>query len=318
MRLLVAQICALNEREHIGDVIRSIPREIPGIQEVRVLVIDDGSRDDTGDVARAAGADRVVRHVNRRGLARAFQTGLDTALEWGADVIVNIDADGQYRGEDIPALVADIVAGRAEIVIGDRQVRALTHFSPAKRSFQLLGSRVVRLASGLRVSDAVSGFRAYSQEAALRLYVAPLFSYTIQTLVQAGKLNLAVTSVPITARETPRPSRLQRNMFDFMIQQAIVLGRTYVAYEPMKTFLGLALPFLLAGAVLIGRVIVLGLARNGQFANVPSLVAGSIGLVIGLLLGTTALITDRIRENRRLLEEILYRQRRAQVPHRTP
>lgn len=313
IRLLV-QLCALDEQECIADVIRSIPRAIPGVDIVTVVVIDDGSTDDTARVAIAAGADKVVRHPHRRGLAQAFQRGLDEALRLGADIVVNIDADGQYRGEDIPSLIRPILAGTAEIVIGDRKPGTLSHFSPAKRSFQALGSAVVRTASGLNVHDAVSGFRAYSREAALRLFVAPLFSYTVQTLVQAGKLGLAVTSVPIDARETTRPSRLQKNMRHFMTQQAVVLARTYVTYEPVKTFLGIAAPFLLVGVILLARVVILGILRNGQFANVPSLIGGTISLLIGLLLCVTAIIGDRIRENRRLLEEILYRLRRAEVP----
>lgn len=314
MSLLIAQICALDEQECIADVIRSIPRVIPGVDRVTVIVIDDGSTDDTARVALEAGADKVVRHPHRRGLAQAFQRGLDEALRLGADIVVNIDADGQYRGEDIPALIQPILGGTAEIVIGDRRPQTLSHFSPVKRSLQAAGSSVVRVASGLAVRDAVSGFRAYSQEAALRLFVAPLFSYTVQTLVQAGKLGMAVTSVPIIARETTRPSRLQKNMRHFIAQQAVVLARTYVAYEPVKTFLGIAAPFLVVGVVLLARVVIIGILRNGQFANVPSLIGGMISLVIGLLLCVTAIIGDRIRENRRLLEEILYRLRRAEVP----
>jgi len=277
-------------------------------------VVDDGSTDDTARIAVAEGVDKVVRHSHRRGLALAFQHGLDVALRLGADVVVTIDADGQYAGEDIPSLIEPVVAGTAEIVIGDRRPGSLHHFSPLKRRLQALGSSVVRMASGIAVNDAVSGFRAYSREAVLRLFVAPLFSYTVQTLVQAGKLGLIVTSCPVVSRETHRPSRLQRNMAHFVMQQAVVLARTFVAYEPVKTFLAIAAPFLSIGIILVLRVVILGVLRDGQFANVPSLIAGAISLLIGLLLSATAIIGDRIRENRRLLEEILYRVRRSEIP----
>jgi glycosyltransferase involved in cell wall biosynthesis len=311
---LFVQLCALDEREHIGAVIHEIPRQIEGVSSVTVVVVDDGSADDTGAVARAAGADEVVRHTQRRGLARAFQTGLDYCLSHGADIVVNIDADGQYRGQDIPALIAPILTGQADIVIGNRQTAQLTHFSPFKRAMQRLGSRVVAMASGLSMPDAVSGFRAYARDAALRLFVTPQFSYTVQTLIQAGKLGMAVTSVPITARETTRPSRLHKGTWNFIWQQAMVLMRTYVTYEPIKTFIGLAIPFLLVGIVLITRVIVIALARGGVFGNVPSLIVGGISLLIALFLIMTGILADRIRENRRMLEEILYRTRRAERP----
>lgn len=311
---LFVQLCALNEREHIAAVIREIPREIPGIACVSVLVVDDGSTDDTVEVALAAGANYIAQHNGNKGLARAFQTGMDTCLSHGADIVVNIDADGQYRGEDIPALIAPILARRADIVIGDRQTQILEHFSPAKRRFQKVGSRVVQIAAGIQAPDAVSGFRAYSREAALRLFVTPLFSYTVQALIQAGKLGLTVHSVPIVARETTRPSRLHKGTLHFIRQQAMVLMRTYITYEPLTTFVGLSVPFLLMGLALIVRVIVIALGRGGQFGNVPSLLAGVISLLIGLLLVVTGIIADRIRENRRLLEEILYRVRKEAVP----
>jgi glycosyltransferase involved in cell wall biosynthesis len=310
MSHVIVQLCALNEREHIGAVIDEVPRQIPGVTRVSVLVVDDGSTDGTTEVAKAAGADIVIRHNQRKGLARAFQTGIDACLAHGADIIVNIDADGQYRGADIPNLIGPVLKHQADIVIGDRQTRTLGHFSPAKRLLQGLGSRVVQTAAGIRVSDAVSGFRAYSREAALRIYVSRIFSYTVQSLIQAGKLGMSVATVPITARETVRPSRLHKGILHFVSQQTVVLVRTYITYEPIRTFLGVAAPFLILGVVLIARALFFALQRGGQLANVPSLLIGSISLVIGLLMATTGLIADRVRENRRLLEEILYRVRR--------
>lgn len=308
---LFAQVCALNEEESIAGVIRSIPRHIPGIASVTVIVVNDGSTDNTVEQAVHAGADLIVHHAGNKGLARSFQDGLDTCLEHGADIIVNIDADGQYRGEDIPALIEPIRRGQADVVIGDRQVGSLEHFSPAKRLLQKLGSWTVQQASGVSVPDAVSGFRAYSREAALRLFVTSQFSYTVQTLIQSGKLGLVVASVPITARHTPRPSRLHRGTLHFISQQALILLRTYIAYEPIRMFGALAAPFLLVGAGLLARLLLRFAEQGWQLpGNVQSLIVGSISLAIGLLLLITGIIADRVRENRRLLEEILYRTRR--------
>jgi hypothetical protein len=308
---LFVQICDLNEEETICQLIRSIPRTIPGLQSVSVIVVDDGSTDRTVEKAIEANANCIVRHASKKGLARSFQDGLDACLERGADIIVNIDADGQYRGEDIPALIAPILRGQADVVIGDRQVSNLEHFSPAKRMLQRLGSWIVQQASGISVSDAVSGFRAYSREAALRLFVTSQFSYTVQTLIQSGKLGLVVASVPINARHTPRPSRLHRGMLHFISQQALILLRTYVAYEPIKMFGALATPFLLTGVGLLTRLLLRFAEQGWQLpGNVQSLIVGSISLALGLLLLITGIIADRVCENRRLLEEILYRVRR--------
>jgi glycosyltransferase involved in cell wall biosynthesis len=313
---LFVQLCALDERDNIARVIREIPRYIPGVTSVTVVVVDDGSSDGTGEVALAAGADEVVRHTQRQGLARAFQTGVDFCLVHGADIIVNIDADGQYRGQDIPTLIQPILSGEADIVIGNRQTHSLAHFTPLKRILQRMGSQVVQIASGLEIPDAVSGFRAYSREAALRMFVTPQFSYTVQTLIQAGKLGMAVASVPIVARETTRPSRLHRGALHFIVRQAGVLVRTYVTYEPIKTFFGLATPFLVVGLFLIGRVVAIALSRGGQFANVPSLIIGTISLLIALFFIMTGVLADRIRDNRSMLEEVLYLVRRQRMTSR--
>jgi glycosyltransferase involved in cell wall biosynthesis len=310
---LFVQICALNESATIGSVIAEIPRHIEGIGSVTVVVIDDGSSDDTAAQARAAGADIVVSHTGNQGLARAFQNGIDTCLDHGADIIVHTDADGQYVGADIPALVALVRMGKADVVIGDRGVASVQHFSPFKRFLQRLGSAMVQQASGVRAPDAVSGFRAYSREAALRLFVTTQFSYTVQTLIQAGKLGLVVRSVPIQARVTARPSRLHHGTLHFVSRQVMILLRTYVTYEPIKTFFGLAVPFLALGTGLLLRLVVRAAEQGGQLpGNVQSLVAGSISMIIGLLLLVTGVIADRVRENRRILEEILYRSRKQQ------
>lgn len=305
---LFAQICALNEQENIAQVIHSIPREIPGISSVQVFVIDDGSTDDTVAVASAAGADFILHHNIRKGLARSFQDGIDACLSRGADIIVNIDADGQYDGAEIPLLIGPILARKADLVVGDRQVHILQHFSPQKRVLERAGSLVVQIASGVVVTDAVSGFRAYTREAALRLFVTSNFSYTIQSLIQAGKLGLAVTDVPIHARETTRPSRLHHGTLNFISQQSTVLIRTYVTYEPLKTFGILSAIFLLIGAIFLVRLVIIAAGNDGQLVgHIQSLLVGVFCAILGVLFLMTGITADRIRENRRMIEEVLYR-----------
>lgn len=311
---LFVQICALNEADTIAQVIRAIPRSIEGVRDVTVVVLDDGSQDDTSQVSRQAGADIVARHTRNQGLGRAFQRAVDICLSHGADLIVHLDADGQYNPDEIERLIAPILNGQADLVVGDRRASALPHFGRVKRWMQWLGSWTVRRASGLEVPDAVSGFRAYSREAALRLFVTSRFSYTVATLIQAGRLGLAVTSVPITARPTPRPSRLQRNAAHFVLQQASILIRSYVTYEPLKTFLALSLPFLVVGSALLVRLMLRFAGQGWQLpGNVQSLVVGSVALAIGLLLVVTGLITDRIAEERKVQEETLYRLRKSEL-----
>lgn len=307
---LIVQLCALNERDNIGAVLAEIPRVIPGVTRVEVLVVDDGSTDDTAEVARAAGAEHILRMGANKGLARAFQAGVDAALAAGADIVVNIDADGQYRGTDIPALIAPILQSRADVVIGDRQTQTLQHFSPIKRLLQKIGSAVVQSAAGVAVPDAVSGFRAYAREAALRLFVTTRFSYTVQSVIQAGKLGLRIAHVPIIARETRRPSRLHKGILHFVTQQALILLRTYATYEPLRTFFLFALPFLVIGAGLLARAVWLAGQRGGQFGNVQSIVVGAVCLLVGLLSVATGIIADRVTDNRRLMDEVLYRLRK--------
>lgn len=311
---LVVQIPAYNEAETIGAVIREIPREIPGVARVTVLVVDDGSVDGTGAVARAAGADVVVRHRRNRGLAAAFQTGVDAALRLGADILVNLDADGQYDPADIPRLIQPILEGAADLVVGDRQVAQLAHFPRHKRWLSALGSTVVRWASGLEVPDAPSGFRAYSREAALRLIVLTEFSYTVEHLIQAGKRHLAVAHVPVRARPTPRPSRLHQGVWDFIKRQGATLVRVYAGYEPLKAFFYLSLPFWLVGFVLFARLgwffVTEGFALRG---HLQSLIVATLSIILAFLIFLFGLLADRIGDNRRLLEEILRRLRELET-----
>jgi glycosyltransferase involved in cell wall biosynthesis len=309
---LFVQIPAFNEEATIAEVIGGIPRTIPGIDRVEVLVIDDGSLDRTVECAQIAGADHFLSLHYNHGLAFAFQAGLDACLRLGADIIVNTDGDHQYPGGQIPALVRPILDRQADIVIGDRQIDQIYHFSLQKRVLERLGSWVVRMASGTSVPDAPSGFRAYSREAALRLFVTSDFSYTLDNLIQAGKRGLRVTHIPIVTNPT-RPSRLHRGSWHFVKRQAATIVRAYATYEPLKTFFYLSLPFLVIAGILFLRLLVIflsdGLARG---AHVQSLIVAVMSGIVGFLVLVVGLLADRIGDSRRLMEEILYRLRRQE------
>src|SRR5947207_8376435 len=234
---LVIQIPCLDEEATLPGVLRELPRHVDGFDVVEWLMVDDGSTDRTVEVARAHGVDHVVRLTNNKGLAAAFQAGIDAALKLGADVIVNTDADHQYRAADIPELVAPILAGRADMVVGDRQVKDIEHFSASKKSLQRLGSWVVRRASGTRVPDTTSGFRAYNREAALQVQVVSRFTYTLETVIQAGKMLVAIDHVPIRTNPKMRESRLFRSVSSYVRTNAASIFRIYTMYEPLRVFL---------------------------------------------------------------------------------
>jgi glycosyltransferase involved in cell wall biosynthesis len=314
---LIVQIPALNEAETIAAVIADVPRSLPGISRVEVLIVDDGSSDATVAVAYAAGADHVVRHTANKGLATAYQTGIDTALRLGADIIVNTDADNQYPGDEIPRLVAPIVAGTADIVIGDRQVQQIEHFSPLKKALQHVGSSVVRWASETDVPDTVSGFRALSREAALRTFVTTDFSYTVEALIQAGKRRLTIAAVPIRTNYVKRPSRLHRGNWNFIKQQAAIIARTYATYEPLKVFSYLAIAMFVPGVAFLAWAAFVFFARRilPDFAasNIQSLVVGAVLIVMALITFLIGLLADLVGGVRRVQQEVLYRVRAAQV-----
>jgi glycosyltransferase involved in cell wall biosynthesis len=312
---LIVQIPVLNEADSIAVVLADIPRSIPGVDSVEVLIIDDGCTDDTIIVALRHGANHVVRHTSRKGLATAFQTGIDTALRLGADIIVNTDGDHQYPGGEIPHLIAPILAGQADYVIGDRQIDSIAHFSPLKKRLQAVGSGVVRWASDTQVSDAVSGFRALSREAALRTFVTSDFSYTVESLIQVGKKRLTIATIPITINQVQRPSKLHRGNFDFVKQQAATIVRTYATYEPLKTFTYMAAPFLLAGVLLLGRALYVYIARNFglEASNDQALIGGGVALILGFVIFMFGILADRIGGLRRVSEEVLYRTRSHEV-----
>ncbi len=308
---LIIQIPCLNEAETLPAVLAHLPQFIAGVDVIETLVIDDGSSDNTAVVARQLGVTHVVRHPQTKGLARAFQTGLETSLRLGADIIVNTDGDNQYPSTAIAALVAPIVRGEAEMVIGDRGVHALPHFSPLKRLFQRLGNWVVRNVSGTAVRDAVSGFRAYSRETALRLTLLTNFSYTLDTLIQAGKMGLTITSVPIEANVTTRPSRLQKNMWHFIKAQASTILRLYVFYEPLKTFSYIALPFFGLGVALLARFFVVYWQGDGS-RFVQSVSIGIGLLVVSVLIFLVGVQADVASKHRQLSQEVLYRLRKLE------
>jgi glycosyltransferase involved in cell wall biosynthesis len=310
---LIVQIPALNEEKTIAAVICGVPRSIPGIDQVEVLIINDGSTDRTTERAQEAGADHILSLPYNRGLAFGFQAGVDACLRQGADIIVNTDGDNQYPSEQIPQLIAPILHEQADIVIGDRQVDQVKHFSARKRVLERFGSWIVRVASGTTVPDAPSGFRAYSREAALRLFVTSDFSYTLDNLIQAGKRGLKVAHVPIVTNPT-RPSKLHRGNWHFIKRQGATIVRAYATYEPLKTFFYLSLPFLLVATLLFARLLIIFLSRDFSLpGNVQSLIVAVMALIVGFLVMIFGLLADRISDTRRLMEEMLYRLRKEEL-----
>jgi glycosyltransferase involved in cell wall biosynthesis len=316
---LIVQIPCHNEADALAATVAGVPRRIEGVDRIEILVIDDGSTDETVAVARQAGVDHVVRFARRRGLASAFREGLAESLRRGADIIVNTDGDNQYEGADIPKLLAPILAGKADIVVGDRDTASLEHFSAAKKLFQKLGSWTMRRLSGTDVADAPSGFRAYSRDAALRLNVVTDFTYTLETLIQAGKRHMAVVDVPIRAHATPRSSRLARTMGHYLAQAGGAMARAYALYEPLKIFTITGGTMLLVGISLGMRFVYyrFWVGRVGTDMT-QSLILAAILSIVGFLLLAVAILADLLATNRRLLEEALYRVRRLELDQPRP
>ena len=309
---VVIQIPCYNEKDTLPLTVRDLPASIPGVDEIEWLVVDDGSTDRTAEVAQQLGVHHIVRHPRNMGLAKTFLTGLETSLKVGADIIVNTDADNQYRGQDIGRLVTPILEGQADIVVGDRGVGTAEHFSPLKRLLQRLGSRVVGLASSATVPDATSGFRAFSRQAALRTIVYSQYSYTLETLIQAGSRRMTVTYVPISTNPQTRGSRLMRNLPEYLVNSTATILRIYIMYRPLRVFLGIGGTMILAGLVIGVRFLFNYLAGQGM-GHVQSLILAAILTIVGFQVCLIGLIADLVGFNRKILEETLYRMRRFEL-----
>ena len=305
---LIIQIPCLNEAGTLPATLADLPRTIAGIDRIERLVIDDGSDDATAQVARAHGVDHVIRFRTHRGLAAAFMAGLDASVRLGADYIVNTDADNQYAGADVAALVQPLLDGAADIVIGDRNVATLRRMPPLKRWLQRLGSWVVRQVSNTKVPDATSGFRAYTREAALRQTVVSDFSYTLETIIQAGKRRMAIAHVPIATNEATRPSRLFDSIFTYVKKSAATILRIYTLYEPLKVFVSIGLLTFGGGFAVSTRFLYFYLRGEGD-GHVQSLILAAVLMIVGFQVLLMGLLADAFSATRRLTEELLYRVR---------
>ncbi len=308
---LVVQIPCFNEQETLPSVLAEIPRSIPGIDTVEVLVIDDGSTDRTADVARECGADHVISSRRNRGLARSFRAGMDAAVRMGADIVVNTDGDGQYPGREIPGLIQPILDGDADIVIGDRQTADVAGFSWSKRLMQRIGSAAVARLSDLEIPDAVSGFRAFSRKAALDMNIVSTFSYTIETLIQAGRKHYAVKAVPIQVNPVTRPSRLFRSIPQFLAKSGATMLRIYAMYQPLRLYFYFGVTMMFIGSIPLIRFLFFYLAGSGE-GKIQSLIAGAILIILGGLSLMFGLLADLINFNRQLSEMSLERIRRIE------
>jgi glycosyltransferase involved in cell wall biosynthesis len=309
---LIIQIPSFNEEEQLPSTLADLPRTVPGIDEVEWLVIDDGSTDRTVQVARENGVDHIVRLTNNKGLAAGFQAGLDACLKLGADIVVNTDADNQYFGGDIPKLVQPILDGRADMVIGDREVEQIAHFSPLKKRLQRLGSAVVRRASDTDVPDTTSGFRAYNREAALQVQVVSKFTYTLETIIQAGKMLVAVDHVPIRTNEKTRESRLFPSMWSYIRRNTVSIFRVWTLYEPLRAFMAVAAVAAVAAAVIWIRFLYFFFSGEGS-GHVQSLILGSMLFLVAVQLAALGVVGDILAGSRVLSQRILERVRRVEL-----
>lgn len=306
---LAIQIPAFNEAEYLPSVLADLPREFEGVDELFVVVIDDGSSDQTARVALENGADFVLRHRKNRGLSKAFIDGIQFCLALGADIIVNTDADNQYPGGEIDKLIAPILANKADMVIGDRQTLGNKNFSPFKRVMEHCGSSVIRKVSATTVPDTVSGFRAFSRYAALRMQVYNPYSYTLETLIQAGKGNMEIEHIPIHTNAATRASRLHKGILNFMWHQTGAITRSYVLYQPLRTFLSIGGLLFFLGAVLIARFLFYYFFLDQASRFIQSVSIGGTLLVAGITLLMFGFLGDAVRANRQISEEAMIRQR---------
>lgn len=309
---LIIQIPCLNEEETLPATLADLPRTVAGFDVVEWLIIDDGSSDRTIETAREHGIDHVVKLTNNKGLAQGFQAGLDACLKLGADVIVNTDADNQYFGGDIPALVLPIVERRADMVVGDRQVETIEHFSPLKVRLQKLGSAVVRRASDTSVADSTSGFRAYNREAAIQLAVVSKFTYTLESIIQAGKLVVAIDHVPVRTNEKLRESRLFPSMGAYVRRNTVSIFRIYAQYEPLRVFMSLAVLAFLLACIPWLRFLVAYLQGEGA-GHVQSLIFGGVLFNTAVVLAALGIIGDLLHGQRMLTQRVFERTRRLEL-----
>jgi len=315
LKKLIIQIPCLNEALTLPATIADLPRSVPGVDVIETLVIDDGSRDGTADVARTCGVDHVVRLTRNKGLAAAFTAGIDASLKQGADFIVNTDADNQYAGHEISKLLAPLLRGEADIVIGDRNIAEVQHMSWPKRQLQRLGSWVVRQVSNTSVPDTTSGFRAYTREAALRMTIVSEFSYTLESIIQAGKKRMAITHVAVETNPRTRDSRLFDSAFSYVKRSTATIVRIYAMYEPLKIFTYIGLLVFGAGFLIGLRFVYLYVTDyTGQGRYVQSLILSAVLLILGFQVLLIGLLADVISANRKLLEDLVYRVRSLELP----
>ena len=310
---LIIQIPCFNEEDQLPATLADLPRELPGVEEVEWLVIDDGSTDRTVEVARAEGVNHVVRLTNNKGLAAAFQAGLDASLKLGADIIVNTDADNQYYGGDIHKLVEPIVRGEADMVVGDRVVESIEHFSPLKKRLQQLGSAVVRRASETTVPDTTSGFRAYNREAAIQLQVVSKFTYTLETIIQAGKNLVAVDHVPVRTNPKTRESRLFPSMWSYVRRNGVSVFRIYSTYEPLRVFMAAAAVVGLIAAIIWIRFAWFYVVEGEGKGHVQSLILGAVLFIAAVQLAALGIVGDILAASRVLQQRTLERVRRVEL-----
>ena len=312
MTKLIIQIPCLNEAATLPATLRDLPRQIPGIDAIEIVVIDDGSKDDTADVAREHGVEHVIRFQRNRGLAAAFTAGIDACLKRGADFIVNTDADNQYAGADVPKLLAPLLAGEAEVAIGDQNISSLRHLPASRRALQHLGSWVVRQASNTTVPDTTSGFRAFTREAALRMTIVSEFSYTLESIIQSGKKRLAITHVPIATNPNTRESRLFDSVTSYIKNSAATIIRVYAMYEPLKIFTYIGSVVFGAGFLISLRFLYFYLNGLGQ-GHLQSLILSAVLMIVGFQVLLIGLVADVISGNRKLIEDLLYRIRTMEL-----